>query len=146
MTIDDRFERVVCLGSAWRLSCRQIHVSRLDEYDHDLFHPENIAPAPARVVIKMCLGNAKRLLTLAATAYLSGVSRKSVTDSDFCSDEPRRIFVGLEFFAQMSDVNAKILRLALGLFSPDRAKQLTMGYNFSSVLHQDAQQRVLGRR
>jgi hypothetical protein len=57
MTIDDRFIRGVCLGSAcvWRLSCRQIHVSRLDEYDHDLFHPENIAPARVRVLIKMCL-------------------------------------------------------------------------------------------
>ena len=55
MIIHNRFARVVCLGSARRLSCRQIYILRLDEYDHDLFHPQNIAPARARVVIKMCL-------------------------------------------------------------------------------------------
>ena len=57
MIIDNRYVRGECLRSAcaWWLSCRQIHVSRLDEYDHDLFHPENIARARARVVIKMCL-------------------------------------------------------------------------------------------
>jgi hypothetical protein len=57
MIIYNRFVRVVCLASAcaWRLSCRQIHISRLDEYDHDLFHPENITPARARVIIKMWL-------------------------------------------------------------------------------------------
>jgi hypothetical protein len=57
MIIDDRFIRAVCLGSAcaWQLFCRQIHVSRSDEYDHDLFHPQNIAPARGRVLIKMCL-------------------------------------------------------------------------------------------
>jgi hypothetical protein len=57
MIIHNRFVRGVSLASAcaWRLSCRQIDVLRLDEYDHDLFHPENIAPALARVIIKMCL-------------------------------------------------------------------------------------------
>jgi hypothetical protein len=57
MIIDNRFVRGVFLGSAcaWRRSYRQIHGSLLDEYDHDLFHPENIAPAQGRVVIKMCL-------------------------------------------------------------------------------------------
>jgi hypothetical protein len=57
MIFGNRFVRGVCLGSAgaWRLFFRQIHVSRLNEYDHDLFHPENIARARARVVIKMWL-------------------------------------------------------------------------------------------
>lgn len=58
MIIHNRFVRVVvCLASAcaWQLSCRQIHISRLDEYDQDLFHPENIAPARAWMIIKMCL-------------------------------------------------------------------------------------------
>ena len=57
MIIHNRFVRVVCLAGAgvWRPSCTQIHVERLDEYDHDLFHPEKIAPARAWVIIKMCL-------------------------------------------------------------------------------------------
>jgi hypothetical protein len=55
MIIHNRFARDVCLDNAWRLSCRHIHVSRLDEYDHNLFHPQNIVLARAWVVIKMCL-------------------------------------------------------------------------------------------
>ena len=57
MIIDNRFVRVVCLtsGCAWRLSYRQIRISRLDEYDQNLFHPENIALARAWMIIKMCL-------------------------------------------------------------------------------------------
>jgi hypothetical protein len=57
MIIHNRFVRVVSLASAcaWRLSSRQIDVLLLDEYDHDLFHPENIAPARAWVIIKMWL-------------------------------------------------------------------------------------------
>jgi hypothetical protein len=50
------------------------------------------------------------------------LGRKPVTDSDFCFDEPGRILAGLEFLAQMRDVNAKILRLAFGLLSPNGAK------------------------
>jgi hypothetical protein len=44
MIIGNRFARGVYLASAcaWRLSCRQIHGSRLDKYDHDLFHPETL--------------------------------------------------------------------------------------------------------
>ena len=57
MIIDDGFVPGVRLYNvcAWRPSCRRIHISRSDEYDHNFFHPENIAPARARVVIKMCL-------------------------------------------------------------------------------------------
>jgi hypothetical protein len=55
MIIHNRFIRVVYLAGAWRLRCGQIHLSLLDEYHHDLFHPRNIAPAPAQVVIKICL-------------------------------------------------------------------------------------------
>ena len=69
------------------------------------------------------------------------LGRKSVTNSDFCSDEPRRVLVRLELFAQMGDVNAKILRLALGFFSPNGPKQLPVSHNFSRVLNEDAKKR-----
>src|SRR5688572_22700667 len=42
----------------------------------------------------------------------------------------------------MGDVNAKILRLALGFIAPDRSQQLPMGYDFAGILHEDAQERV----
>jgi hypothetical protein len=48
----------------------------LNEYDHDLFHPGKIAPARARVLIKMCLRNAKRLLTFPESpSVISGQSK-----------------------------------------------------------------------
>ena len=53
--------------------------------------------------------------------------------------------VGLELLAQMGDVDPEILRLALGFLSPDGAEQLPMGHDFPGVLHEDAQERILGR-
>ena len=37
-----------------------------------------------------------------------------------------------EFLAQMRDVDAKILRLALRFLSPNRPEQLPMGHHFSA--------------
>ena len=52
---------------------------------------------------------------------------------------------GLELLAQMRDVDAKILRLALGFFAPNRAQQLPMRHNFSGILNEHAKERILGR-
>ena len=46
----------------------------------------------------------------------------------------------------MRDVNAEILRLALGFFAPDRPQQLSMRHYFPCVLNENAEQRVFGWR
>ena len=48
--------------------------------------------------------------------------------------------VGFELLSQMRDVDPKILRLALGLLSPNCSEQLPMGHNFSGVLHEHAEE------
>src|SRR5436190_5600779 len=46
----------------------------------------------------------------------------------------------------MRHVNAKILRLALGLFAPNRSQQLAMRDDFSGVLNEDTKKRIFGWR
>ena len=45
----------------------------------------------------------------------------------------------------MRDVDPEILRLAFRFLSPDGAEQLSVRHDLAGVLHQDAEERILGR-
>ena len=52
---------------------------------------------------------------------------------------------GLELLAEVGDVDAEILRLALRFFAPDDAEKLAMSDDLAGILDEDAQEGIFGR-
>ena len=126
---------------------RCLGFARSEEDNHDRFHNPSLPCRLGRPLIKMRLVNAKRSLTSASGQGRSKrVCRQSVADANLRLDQHGRVAFGFEFLAQMRDVNAKVLCLALRLFSPNRAEELPVSNNLAGVLHKDAQERVFRRR
>src|ERR1041384_5441655 len=73
---------------------------------------------------------------------MSGILGQTITDARFGDDEFRARRVGFNFFAQVRHVNTQIVGVLVVALSPDFAKDLAVGEDFSCVAHQEPKKLV----
>src|SRR6266545_8177868 len=82
-----------------------------------------------------------------ASIYVGlGTTRRdhqTIADAAFGFQQSLGCFGNFDLFAQVHHVDAQILRLLFGIWSPHLAQQLLLRHHFSSVEREDLEQRIL---
>src|SRR5471032_3376486 len=70
------------------------------------------------------------------------LTHKPVANARFRAEVDRLVRILLELFPQPAHIDMKIMRLRLGIGSPDGAENLAVCQNFSTVLDEEPEERV----